>query len=100
MGFEVEFELMEAVPGGDGGGGWRVGRWRPRAGMVGCELGHGDEEVPETRGESTVSGGEDGQEVVLCGLHGTFSREGTMLVGGGKGDGRVMGFEEGTEWLG
>ena len=23
-----------------------------------------------------------------------------MLVGGGKGDGHVMGFEEGTEWLG
>ena len=33
-------------------------------------------------------------------MHGTFSREGTMLVGGGKGDGHVMGFEEGTEWLG
>jgi hypothetical protein len=47
-----------------------------------------------------VGGGENGQEVVFCILCGTFSREGTILVGGGKGDGHVIGFEEGTEWLG
>ena len=75
MGFEVEFESMEAVPGGHGGGGWRVGRRGPRAKVVEGKFGHGEEEVPEIRGESIVSGGEDGKEVVFCGLDGTFSRE-------------------------
>ena len=56
--------------------------------------------MPEIGGESIVSGGEDGKEVIFGGLNGTFSRERTMLVRGGKGDGCVVGFEEGTERLG
>ena len=100
MGFEVEFKTMEAVPGGYGGGGWRVGRRGPRAKVVEGKFGHGKEEVPEIRGESIVGGGEDGQEVVFCGLDGTFGREGTVLVRGGKGDGDVISFEEGTEGCG
>ena len=43
MGFEVEFEMMEAVPGGDGRGRWGMERRRPRAEVIGCELGHGEE---------------------------------------------------------
>jgi len=74
MGFEVEFKSMEAVPGGYGGGGWRVGRRGPRAKVVEGKFGHGEEEVPEIRGESIVSGGEDGKEVIFGGLNGTFSR--------------------------
>ena len=50
MGFEVEFKTMEAVPGGHGGGGWRVGRRGPRAKVVEGKFGHGEEEVPEIRG--------------------------------------------------
>ena len=99
MGLEVEFEMMEAVPGGHGRCGWRKGRWRPRAEVVECELGHGEEKVPEIRGKCIVSGGEDGEEVVFGGLHGTFSREGAVLIRGGEGDGDVVRLEEGTERL-
>ena len=67
--------------------------------MVECELGKGEEKVPETRGERSMSGGEDGEEVVFGGLHGTFSREGAVLIRGGEGDGDVVRLEEGTEGL-
>ena len=43
MGFEVEFKSMEAVPGGHGGGGWRVGRRGPRAKVVEGKFGHGEQ---------------------------------------------------------
>jgi hypothetical protein len=43
MGFEIEFETMEAVPGGNGGSGWRVRRRGPRAKVVEGKLGHGEE---------------------------------------------------------
>ena len=74
MGFKIEFKTMEAVPGGYGGGGWRVGRRGPRAKVVEGKFGHGEEEVLEIRGESIVSGGEDGEEVIFGGLNGTFGR--------------------------
>ena len=46
MGTEVKFEVVEAVPGGYG---WRwrcCGRGGPRAEVVECELGRGQEKVP------------------------------------------------------
>ena len=99
MGIKIEFEVMEAVPGGNGRCGWREGRRGPRAKVVECELGHGEEQMPEIRGKCIVSGGEDGEEVVFGGLCGTFSREGAVLIRGGEGDGDVVSLEEGTERL-
>ena len=83
MGIKIEFEVMEAVPGGNGRCGWREGRRGPRAKVVECELGHGEEQMPEIRGKCVVSGGEDGEEVIVVWWFGWHVRR------RGSGAGRV-----------
>ena len=58
----------------------RVGK--PGTKVVEGQLGMGEEEVPEVRGEVDVDGSKDGNEVVFERAYSTFSRVSTVVVGG------------------